>query len=287
MAKMEINGATLDYTDDGAGEPVVFVHGSFSDRRTWEGQRKAFAERYRVIICSRRYHWPNEGIPDGADYSMLQHVDDLAELIRVLEIAPAHLVGSSYGGYVSLLVAIRHPELVRSLVLAEPPVVPLFASIPPKPWEIARLLVTRPRTAVALIKFGATCIAPVTAAFERGEIEEGVQAFLPGVLGREWFEHMPEERIEQARSNAFPAEFLGSGFAALADDEVRSVRASTLLVTGEHSPNLIIYCTDRLEELLPHTERVEISEASHSMFEDNPDAFNAAVSSFLTSGTIH
>lgn len=281
MTKIEINGATLDYTDDGSGDPVVFVHGSFSDRRTWDAQGGAFSERFRAIVYSRRYHWPNEGIPDGADYSMLQHVDDLAELIRVLEIAPAHLIGSSYGGYVSLLVAIRHPELVRSLVLAEPPVIPLFTSVPPKPHEILRLLVTRPRTAVALVKFGATCIGPVTAAFGRGEIEAGVQTFILGVLGREAFERIPEERLEQARANAFPAEFLGSGFAPLTDDEVRNVQTPTLLVTGEHSPRLIIYCTNRLEELLPHTERVEISEASHSMFEDQPEAFNAAVSAFL------
>ncbi len=281
MAKIEINGALLDYADEGAGDPVVFVHGSMSDQRTWEGQSRAFSKRFRVIVYSRRYHWPNETIPDGADYVMLEQVDDLEELIRALEIAPAHLVGNSYGAYISLLVAIRRPELVRSLVLAEPPVIPLFTSVPPKLHQILRLFATRPRTAVALTKFIATGIGPATAAFRRGDSEAAMQTFLRAVLGREAFERIPEERMEQARSNVFPAEFLGSGFAPLTADQVRNVQTPTLLVTGERSPSILIRATDRLEELLPHAERVEITEASHGMHEDNPQAFDAAVSAFL------
>lgn len=286
MAKIEINGAMLDCTDTGAGDPVVFVHGSISDRRTWAGQQDAFSKQFRVITCSRRYHWPNETIPDGADYSMLEHVDDLAELIRKLEIAPAHLVGNSYGGFLSLLVAIRHPELVRSLVVCEPPVAPLFISDPPKPQEILRLWATRPRTAVALIGPALNYFGTVRAAFKRGDIEAGTQAFLRGVLGREAFDRLSEERMDQARSNVFRAEHLGSGFAPLTDAEVRGALARTLLVTGELSPRFLIHLTDRLEELLPHVERVEIPHASHLMHEDNHEAFNAAVSSFLISPAV-
>lgn len=281
MAKIDINGVSLDYTDDGSGDPVVLVHGSFSDHRAWLNQGGPFSESFRVITYSRRYHWPNEPIPNGADYSMLEHVDDLEELIRALEIAPAHVVGHSYGGFLSLLLAIRRPELVRSLVLAEPPVVPLFASSTPKPHEILRLLVTRPRTALALIKFGATSLGPATAAFKRGDNEAGMLTFLRGVLGREAFERFPEERIDQARVNVMPAEFLGEGFPSVSDEDVRGVQTPTLLVTGEHSPGILHRIIDRLEELMPCTERIDIPDASHGMIEDNPEAFNDAVMDFL------
>ena len=108
-----------------------------------------------------------------------------------------------------------------------------------------------------------------------------MQTFLRAVLGQNAFERISEERMEQARSNVFPAEFLGSGFAPLTADQVRNVQTPTLLVTGERSPSILIHATQRLEELLPHAERVEITEASHGMHEDNPEAFNAAVSAFL------
>jgi pimeloyl-ACP methyl ester carboxylesterase len=56
MAQVNVNGTALEYTEVGAGEPVVFVHGSASDYRTWHLQQEAFAERFRVITYSRRYH---------------------------------------------------------------------------------------------------------------------------------------------------------------------------------------------------------------------------------------
>jgi len=68
MAKIEVSGYEFDYTDDGAGQPVVLVHGSVSDRRMWEAQLDSMRETYRVIAYSRRYHWPNAPMADGADY---------------------------------------------------------------------------------------------------------------------------------------------------------------------------------------------------------------------------
>ncbi|NIT60692.1 MAG: alpha/beta fold hydrolase, partial [Aliifodinibius sp.] len=72
----------------------------------------------------------------------------------------AHLVGHSYGAFLSLLLAMRQPDYVRTLVLAEPPAITLFVSNNPKPLEILKLLVSRPRTAAAIIKFGAKGVTP-------------------------------------------------------------------------------------------------------------------------------
>ena len=85
---------------------------------------------------------------------MIKQVDDLQALIRSLDAAPAHLVGHSYGAFLCLLLAIREPHLVRTLTLAEPPVTTLLVSNKPGPLEIMKLLVTRPRTAAAIITFG-------------------------------------------------------------------------------------------------------------------------------------
>jgi pimeloyl-ACP methyl ester carboxylesterase len=74
---------------------------------------------------------------------------------------------------------------------------------------------------------------------------------------------------------------LGVGFPPLSDDDVRGVRVPVLLVTGELSPPLFLRLTDRLEELLPRVERVEIPEASHAMHEENAAAVNDAIVRFL------
>jgi pimeloyl-ACP methyl ester carboxylesterase len=275
------DGTRLEVCDEGSGEPLVFVHGSASDYRTWQFQRDEFNERFRTITYSRRYHWPNEKIPQGVDHSMLEHVDDLETLLRSLDAAPAHLVGHSYGAFLCLLLATRASHLVRTLVLAEPPALTLFVSNSPRPSELLSLLVRRPRTAFAIIKFGARGVGPAKEAIERGDTEEAFRLFRNATLGSEVFDRLPEARKEQARDNFIEAELLGSGFAPLDDDELRSVQTPTLLVTGESSPAFFHHLMDRLEELLPNTERVEISGASHIMHEDNAAAYNAAVLAFL------
>ena len=93
-----VNGAELAYDEQGSGDAVIFVHGGISDLRIWEKQMAAFSENHRAIRYSRKYAWPNSDIPDTIDDQMWPHVDDLAELIRKLDAAPAHLVGNSWGG---------------------------------------------------------------------------------------------------------------------------------------------------------------------------------------------
>jgi pimeloyl-ACP methyl ester carboxylesterase len=277
-----VNGTTLEVLERGTGDSLVLVHGSASDHRTWTAQLERFSEHYRVIAYSRRYHWPNQPIPADADYAMLEHADDLHALLREVSPSPVHLMGHSYGAFVALCLAIRAPGLVRTLVLAEPPVITLFVSNQPRPAEIFRLLVRRPRTAIALIRFGATGMAPATKLARRGDAVAAMHTFGRAVLGRAFHDRLSPERREQVEANAFVAEFLGSGFPPLDDAAVRNVNVPTLLLAGEHSPALFPRLLDRLEELLPRTERAVIPKASHILHEDNPAAYNAAVLSFLS-----
>ena len=278
-----MNGATLAYREHGRGEPVVFVHGSASDMRTWEHQLRGIGASHRAIVYSRRYAPPNEPIPEGADDPMLPHVDDLLSFMKGVGAAPAHLVGHSWGGFISLLAAIRHPQAVRSLVLMEPPVLSLFVSTPPRPSELLRTLLRRPRTAIAILRFGITAVEPAAKAYRRGDDEAGFEVFARGVLGREAFEGLSSERRAQAWDNVAvdKAQLLGEGFPPLSDEQVRGVAVPTLLLHGERSPGLFRLLADRLEELLPNARRVEVPGASHIMHEDNPQVVNEAIAGFL------
>jgi pimeloyl-ACP methyl ester carboxylesterase len=115
-----VNGVDLPYLDQGHGAPVVFVHGIPGDHRAWEGQRGAVAERYRFIAPTLRYCGTDPWPDDGAEFSMATHADDLVAFIRQLCGGPAHVVGWSYGGAIGILLAVQHPEWVKSLFLFEP-----------------------------------------------------------------------------------------------------------------------------------------------------------------------
>lgn len=277
------NGVSLAYCDDYAGEPVVLIHGSSSDIRTWDRQLPAIGEKHRAIAYSRRYARPNVDIALGQDDQMLPHVEDLAAFLDGLGISRAHLVGHSWGGFIALLAAIRHPQIVRSLVLMEPPVLTLFVSTPPQPHEIFRLLLRRPRTAIAIVRFGLTALAPAVRAYRRGDDEAAMRAFGHGVFGKASFENISPERKQQARDNvgADRAQVLGAGLPPISDDEVRRVSVPVMLIVGDRSPAIMRLMSDHLDEILPNSRKVFIANASHLMHEDNPKAVNDVIMKFL------
>lgn len=282
MASIEINKATIEYSEYGRGESLIFVHGSTSDYRTWQPQLSDFSNNFRTINYSRRYHWPNEEIPEGADYAMQEHVQDLESLLRKLDATPAHLVGHSYGAFLCLLLAMKRPSLIRTLVLAEPPVLTLFTSNTPQPLELIKLFLSRPRTAMAILKLGIKGIEPAKKAAKQGDIEEVSRLMGNAILGQEFYNRLSESRREQIRANTIKAELLGSGFAPLEPAELREIEIPTLLVNGEKSPDFFHRFIDRIEELIPDTKRINIEDASHIMHEDNAEAFNRKVLKFLT-----
>jgi 3-oxoadipate enol-lactonase len=83
----------------------------------WVPQTAALAVSYRVL----QYDCRGQGQSDhpASPYSMPQHADDLAALLDALGVRRAHVLGISCGGEVSQAFALRHPERVLSLVLAD------------------------------------------------------------------------------------------------------------------------------------------------------------------------
>lgn len=102
------------------------------------------------------------------------------------------------------------------------------------------------------------------------------------ILGREFFNRLSEERLEQVRANAIRAEFLGSGFMPLDSGDVSAIQIPTLLITSQHSAGLFGQLANRLGELLPCAERITIENTSHIVHEDDASAYNKAVLSFLS-----
>ena len=114
LKHVEVNGVSLAYTEQGTGIPVVFVHGSMSDRRIWETQRLDIALSYRYIAYDQRYFGNEPWRDDGKNFDQMTHAADLVAFIQSLKAGPVHLVAWSYGGSVATLAASQHPDLFRS-----------------------------------------------------------------------------------------------------------------------------------------------------------------------------
>jgi pimeloyl-ACP methyl ester carboxylesterase len=85
----------------------------------------------------------------------------------------------------------------------------------------------------------------------------------------------------QVDANAIKAEFLGSGFAPLENEQVRNIHVPTLLITARYSHRIFHRLADQPQELLPDVERIEIDQASHIMHKENAPAYNRAAEAFL------
>lgn len=130
LATVLANGVELHYLDRGQGVPIVFVHGGLVDYREWEPVAGQLSQDHRTVRYSRRYNYPNRNPLQGPGHSAAVEGEDLAALIRALELGPVHLAGISYGAYSALYTALQYPELVRSLTMVEAPLVDLAQDLP-------------------------------------------------------------------------------------------------------------------------------------------------------------
>jgi pimeloyl-ACP methyl ester carboxylesterase len=109
----------LFYTDEGEGSvPLLFVHGWTCDSHDWNWQLQHFAASRRVIAVDLRGHGLSTVLPGG--YDPRQFAEDLALLLRALDVPKVVAVGHSLGGMVVSALAVEHPTLVDGVVAIEP-----------------------------------------------------------------------------------------------------------------------------------------------------------------------
>jgi pimeloyl-ACP methyl ester carboxylesterase len=112
---VDLNRVQMWYDERGQGEPVVLLHGGFTDSRSFDGNLAGLADRFRIFLLDRRGHGRTPDV-DGPLTLELMARDTIAFLEKVVG-EPARLVGFSAGAVVALLAALRRPELVERLVL--------------------------------------------------------------------------------------------------------------------------------------------------------------------------
>lgn len=264
-------GVRLHYVDMGAGTPVIFVHGSLSDGGYWNDQLPAFANAgHRAIAYSRRYNAPNDN-PARPGYSAVVDAQDLAALIETLGLGRAHVVGHSYGALTALILAARRPELVRTVVLAEPPAMSLLDHVPAPDTA---------KGAAMLADVKARMVAPMRAAFAKGDREGGVRIFIDYVFGRPgaWAAMSTGDHAATMKDAHEWDVMMTTGelFPMVTPDQVRAVRAPTLLLSGARSYPFLGLIDEAMMSLLPNASRIVFKDAGHQMWLQEPLACREA-----------
>ena len=259
VKQFRVNGVDLAYIDQGKGVAVVFVHGAAGDWRSWDFMRPYVAENYRFISYSRRYHYPNQWPGDGSDYSFALHATDLEIFIRELNAGPVHLVGNSYAGFVVAIVAIEHPELLRSVTIIEPGIGVLIKDLP----EAKDALTERTKA------FGLMMEAVKSG--DSAKATELLYDYLAGEAGA--FKKLPGERKKAFLDNAKTiGPTLSGAVYPMTCEKLGTIKVPTLVACGERTRPFYALSTDALSRCLrPGYKVALVPDGNHVWYAEKPE----------------
>ncbi len=254
----------LEYEEHGQGEPVLLLHGAFiSDALSLVAREAALAERNRVIWYRRRGYGGSD--PVSAPFSIAEQAGDAQALLAHLGVDRAHVVGHSGGGVIATELALQAPQLVRSLVVLEPAIMP-----PPIAAAFPEML------------------APAMEAYRSGNVGEAVDLFMK-LVGSE-----PDWRTELAKTLPAGPEQADNDAAVTFDVDLPQIpewvfdgdRASRLTppvvyVWGSESGPMIEAGRDHFLALVPKALSVELPGVDDSMNTSDTGLVAGAVAEFL------
>lgn len=260
------NETEIAYKRTGSGPPLVFVHGSWSSHHTWDDVVPALAESFRVVAYDRRGHSQSE-CPPGQG-SIDEDVADLAELIARLGLAPAWVVGNSFGASIALRLATAHAKLLCGVIVHEPP---LFD------------VISDDSDLAPLVEEDEKMTATVADRIASGDHEGGARLFVEHFLGPgSWSQLAPDVRatlIENAPTfldEARDPDQLAFDPAWLAD-----FHRPVMLTMGSESLPTYAGVVSRLADALPAVGVVRFEGAGHIPHRTHPEEYIEATRDFI------
>lgn len=260
----------IHFAEAGDGLPLVFVHGGMGDWQAWAPQWADFTAHYRCITYSRRFSSPNRNTLSSTDHSVRAEARDLEALLDHWNATPALIVGTSYGAYTALQMALSAPGKVRALALTEAPVLP-FADRVAGGRQVREA-------------FQRDVIRPADEAFRAGNIERAVALLTVGINGSGPGEAATDAGRERRLRNAQGMRalaFSSDAYPSLDEKLLRTFTVPTLLLTGEDTMPIHRATTQALKALLPHAPLKVVPGCGHGVHRDNPLVFNRTVLEFF------
>ncbi|HSM51106.1 MAG TPA: alpha/beta fold hydrolase [Thermoanaerobaculia bacterium] len=263
----EIGERRVRVVERGAGEPLVLLHGFGASAASWRLVVPALAETRRVIALDLHGFGYTERPRERAAYTPEGQAALVLALLDHLGIERADLAGHSYGGGLALLLAARHPERVRALVLVDT-TRPEYgrarrsrlAAFRPLTALFARTVLLRPATVRRALERSVADPAKVTDELVRLYLEPlGIEGAVDAYVGL------------TAPSPGPPPPPV----------DLAAIGQPALVVWGEEDRLIAVRWGRELARTLPHAELVVFPETGHLPPEERPAELAAAIESFL------
>ena len=260
MSEVEVSGLRIGYQWEGAGPPIVLLHGGFGfDSRSWSRQMDALSNDYTVVA------WDAPGCGRSSDppptFRLPDYADCLAGFIGTLGLPRPHVLGLSFGGALALQLFDRHPGVPRTLILAGA-YAGWAGSLPPD--EVDR----------RMNRLAADLQRPP---------EEWILSYLPGLLS----EAAPPEMVEEVKSLMSDVRPGANQtiLQAMAEADLRDVlgriNVSTLLLYGDQDVRSPVEVGRALRDGIDGSSLVTLPGVGHLSSVEGAERFNDEVLSFL------
>ncbi len=259
-----LNGVRLRWDKTGdRGAPLVLVHGSWVDHHAWDPVMLPLSELFQVVTYDRRGHGDSERL-DGQG-RIDEDADDLAALVRSLDLGPAHIVGSSFGGSIVLNAASRHRDVFASLAVHEPPIFTLLAPNHPALFAIRRRM------------------SEIVETLRRGDETAAARQFVETIaFGPGWWTQLAPQLRSAFVSNASTFMDEVNDPLAMEVDPTRLAHFGrpVLLSKGAQSPPFFSRVVDTLAGMFPGVARHTFAGAGHVPQVTHPTEFVRALANF-------
>jgi 3-oxoadipate enol-lactonase len=274
MSTAHVNGVDLYWEEHGSGEPLLLIMGLAADSTAWMFQIPELSQHYRTIAFDNR-GVGRSGKPAGP-YTIHQMADDTAALLEAIGVARAHVLGVSMGGMIAQELALRHPDRVRSLVLA--------CTYPEPDAEVER------QRQFSVSALGGTVTATGETRIDLQAINPLLffQHMLPRVFNQSYIDRELPKLLQifgGALQYGFSMEAILGQVAAVmghrATDRLHQIRVPTLVITGDADLLVPPHSSDVIAEHIAGAKLVKVPGGSHGFNFETPDVFNRHVLEFL------
>lgn len=265
MPRVEINGVELFYSLDGQGEEtIVFLNGIMMNTLSWNEFVPVLTEQnnYRFLRVDFRDQGQSSHFQE--EYHVSIHVEDLKELFDHLGLQKVHLLGVSYGAMVAMLFALKHPEYLSSLILANAVAqVTKFLQAASDIWEYS----ASTNSGELFFKLSMPFIYSDDFYNRNWQWLKEREAIFDKILTPEWFASL----LRLSRSS--------KEFDIL--DEIDKINVPTLLVAGTRDIITPIYEMKKIQERIVNSKMVIIENAGHASFYEKMEEFCTQVLGFI------
>ena len=280
----DVNGVRTRYYDEGSGEPMVLVHGSgfagTASANTWAPVIGLLAKRYHVYAPDKLASGMTDNPKSDDDLSIRGEVQHIVNFIQTMKLGKVHLIGQSRGGGCVFLLAVNHPELVKTLVIVDSSTAApgagddrsnrrknLLEHCPKEPatelWPCQQAALLYDRSVVT-----PDFVASATFMENQPKAQETVKR---------------QTRDVRRKAGQVEAEMMYEAYRRVDTDGV--LQMPVLLFWGKNDPSVLPIQAESLFNIIAETDpfaRLEfINHAGHFHYREHPEEFAYTVTSFI------